>query len=148
MVILSEKKINSVSFLASDDYRYVIESHSNGMMIGSDTLTGKTTAQVPTSHMSSVLADMKELFHQDFTVKTEALTSKDIRAKADSLKRRGYSCVYDMIDSSVTITDKKGNTVFTAVGKQVDSIIQSFEEDPASLDTTLSIEDYILVRFV
>ena len=146
MVILSEKKIGSVSFLASEDYRYVIELHSEGMIQGADTLTGSVTEEVPLDKMDSVISEMNEKFKKDF--KTEGTLSNSIKSKADRLKRAGYSCVYDMGESSVTVTAKDGTVVYTAVGKEVDRIIQDFENDPVSLDTALSIEDYCLAKFV
>ena len=146
MVILTEKKIGSVSFLASEDYRYVIELHSNGFIMGADTLTGETTAQIPLSHLETVVSDMKEKFGKEF--KTEGTLSNSVKSKADRLKRAGYSCVYDIGESSVTITSKNGLVVYTAVGKEVDRIVQEFEKDPVSLDTTVSIEDYCLAKFV
>lgn len=76
------------------------------------------------------------------------MTSNEIRSKADLLKRAGYTCVYDMGNSSVTITSKSGKTVYTAVGKAVDRIVRDFEADPVTLDTTISFEDYCLARFV
>ena len=53
-----------------------------------------------------------------------------------------------MVDSSISILDKNGSTVYTAVGKEVDRLIQTFEKDPASLDTSISIEDYCLAKLV
>ena len=111
--------------------------------------TQKETALVPISHIDAVLSDMKELFHEDFRLNmNEALTASAIRSKSDKLQRQGYSCRYDIVDSSITILSKDGSTVFKAIGEQADSIVQSFEEDPVSLDTTISIEDYCLTKFL
>lgn len=114
--------------------------------MGADTLTGETTAQLPLNQLEDVVSEMKEKFNEDF--RTEGTLSNSIKSKADRLKRAGYSCVYDIGDSSVTVTAKDGTTVFTAVGKEVDSIVQDFEKDPVSYDTSISIEDYCLAKFV
>ena len=148
MIQLYENKIRGVSFLASEDFRYIIEHYTNGFVKGIDTTTMEETSSVPAALRESVLSDMKEKFHKDFCIVSEGMSAKDIKAKSDRLKRLGYSCIYDLGDSSVTITSKEGKTVYTAVGREVDRVVQSFEEDPVSFDTTISLEDYCLAKFL
>lgn len=148
MIQLYENKIQGTSFFASKDFRYIIEHYANGFVKGVDTATMEETSSVPAALKESVLSDMKEKFHEDFCIVSESLSAKEIKAKSDRLKRLGYSCVYDLGDSSVTITSKEGETVYTAVGKEVDRVVQSFEEDPVSFDTTISLEDYCLAKFL
>ena len=149
MITLKEDLIQDVKVIASEDYRYLIEQEDNGFVRGVELATQKETVSVPLSHIEAVLSDMKELFHEDFKLELkEELTASTIHKKSDKLRRQGYSCNYDMGESSITITSKEGETVFTAVGKRVDLIIQDFEESSVSLDTSISIEDYCLAVFL
>ena len=74
----------------------------------------------------------------------ESITKRQI----DALKMRGYSCQYDMSDSKITLLDRNGEVVKTVVGKSVDSLVFSFSQDPISLDTSISFEDYCLAILV
>ena len=140
---LREYTINNVKFLATEDFSHVVEIYEDGTVLGEDILTKEETTR---GSLDSVLSEMKEKFEDEF--KIQESSAKEIRTKADSLKRQGYSCSYDMVDSSVSIFDKSGSTIYTAVGKEVDKLIQTFEKDPASLDTSISIEDYCLAKLV
>ena len=70
------------------------------------------------------------------------------KSQIDTLKRQGYSCVYDMSDSKLTLLDKTGKVIKTQVGKSVDSLVYDFSQDPISLDTSISFEDYCLAILV
>ena len=146
MINLTEQNINGVRFLASDDFQYVIE------------LSGNTYRGVDVSSMEEVALDcgltelteeMSKAFQKDFHIKErKELTAKEVKSKADRLRSRGYSCVYDIVDSSITILSRDGKTVYSAVGDKVDWVIQSFEGSSASLDSSISIEDYCLATFL
>lgn len=140
---LREYTINNVKFLATEDFSHVVEIYEDGTVLGEDILTKEETTR---GTLESVLSEMKEKFEDEF--KIQESSAKEIKIKANTLKRQGYSCSYDMVDSSVSILDKSGSTVYTAVGREVDKLIQTFEKDPASLDTSISIEDYCLAKLV
>lgn len=140
---LREYTINNVKFLATEDFSYVVEIYEDGTALGEDILTKEETTR---GSLDSVISEMKEKFEDEF--KIQESSAKEIKIKANTLKRQGYSCSYDMVDSSISILDKSGSTVYTAVGREVDKLIQTFEKDPASLDTSISIEDYCLAKLV
>lgn len=140
---LNEYTINNVKFFATEDFSHVVEIYEDGTALGEDILTKEETTR---GSLDSVLFEMNEKFEDEF--KIQESSAKEIKIKASTLKRQGYSCSYDMVDSSISILDKNGSTVYTAVGKEVDRLIQTFEKDPASLDTSISIEDYCLAKLV
>ena len=149
MIRLREENMQGARFLASEDYRYIIELHSNGFANGVDTATGEETAKVPISMIDSVISDMNAKFHEEFSLSFKETNSKGIKNKADKLIRQGYSCTFSLdSETSITISDKSGNTVFSAIGKDADKVVKDFEEDPVSFDTTISIEDYCLAKFL
>lgn len=148
MIELRKTEIQGTKFYASEDFRYAIELHENGFINGIDIPNNKETSRIPSSMLDSVLSDMKESFGEDFSIKGR-MKEETVKAKAERLRKAGYICTFTLdSEPSITIQDKTGKTVYLALGREAEKVIKNFEDDPVSLDTTISIEDYCLSKFL
>lgn len=136
---------SGTAFYHTEDYRYIIQREEDNALRGYDVLTEKATK--PSEELDSILEEMSTEFGESFSVVNEA-SAKALKQRANDLSLKGYTVVYDMTEPELTVLDRNKKTVYKAVGSAVDKLVNQFSRDPASSDTALSFEDYILANFV